>query len=33
MPQNLDADQWVKTFNVTPQNPLIQAVERVIGKK
>lgn len=33
VPQNLGADQWVKTFNVTPQNPLIQAVERVIGKK
>ena len=32
-PQNLQTEQWVQTFHVAPQNPLIKAVERVIGKE
>ena len=32
-PQNLSAEKWVQTFHVAPENPLIKAVERVIGKK
>ena len=31
--QNLSAEKWVQTFHVAPENPLIKAVERVIGKK
>ncbi|MFU0539014.1 anchored repeat-type ABC transporter ATP-binding subunit [Gardnerella vaginalis] len=29
-PQNLQTEQWVRTFHVAPQNPLIKAVERVM---
>lgn len=32
-PQHLQTEQWVRTFHVAPQNPLIKAVERVIGKE
>lgn len=30
-PQNLQTEQWVRTFHVAPQNPLIKAVERVMA--
>lgn len=30
-PQNLSENQWMQTFNVSNQNPLIQAVKQVAG--
>lgn len=32
-PESLNVEQWVNTFHVAPQNPLIKAVERVISNE
>lgn len=31
VPESLNANQWVQTFHVDSQNPLIKAVERVMA--
>lgn len=32
-PQHLQTEQWVQTFHVAPENPLIKAIERVVGQE